>query len=142
MDTPKDICGKFCKQRLQKLVDDKPCPFSLVSSETEQNGEELTIRTVCEGWVETAYKTIIDRISVVTKEGIKIVKEIIKHQKQQQYGDIGLDNDIFKKTIPNFPNIGPYPRVGDVISPWTYTNTVSTLSDNITFNSSTFPNKE
>lgn len=140
MDTPKDICNKYCKQRLQKLVDDKPCLFSLVSSETEMAMGELSVRTVCEGYLETTFKTIIDRISKVTKNGIEIIKEIIKHEKIPVYRSMP-DEQIsgpWKVTNPNIT----YPQVGDVISPWTYTNTIANLCDTITTDSTKFPNKE
>lgn len=121
MDTPKDICTKYCKQRLQKLVDDKACPFNLTASEIEMVGDDIKVHTVCEGYIESAFKTIIDRISIVTKKGIEIIKEVIKHEKQRQYGDnIGIDNDWFKDVKIGNPNLPQYPG-----HPWTYTCTVA-----------------
>ena len=129
MDTPKDICGKYCKQRLQKLVDDKTCPFSLVSSEIEQHGDELTIKTVCEGCVESAYKTIIDRISKVNQNGVIIIKEIIKHEKQRQYADnTGMDNDYFKNVkIGDSPFIYPAQCGSNINIPWVYTTSINSF---------------
>ena len=94
MDTPKDICNKYCKQRLQHIVDDKPCPFHLTKVETEMEGDDLKIHTVCEGTIEHPFNTIIDRISKVTKKGI----EIIKHEKMPTYEN---KKDLYEETYTN-----------------------------------------
>jgi hypothetical protein len=84
-------------------------------------GDDIKVHTVCEGYIESAFKTIIDRISIVTKKGIEIIKEVIKHEKQRQYGDnIGIDNDWFKDVKIGNPNLPQYPG-----HPWTYTCTVA-----------------
>ena len=128
MDSPQDICKKYCKQRLQKLVDDKPCPFHLTSVETEMEGEDLKVHTVCEGTIEYPFNTIIDRISKVTKKGIEIIKEVIKHEKMRQYANpledmkIG-DSPIYPQQPITMPNVPQYPQY-----PWTVTCSVDSTT--------------
>ena len=136
MDSPKDICTKYCKQRLQRLVDDKACPFHLVSVETEMEEGELKVHTVCEGTIEYPFKTIIDRISKVTKTGINILKEKIRHEKQNTYA--GEDWEKIKinespnlpytqPTIPIYPNIIPNAPLSPGY-PWTVTCSVDSTT--------------
>ena len=148
MDTPQDICNKYCKQRLQRLVDDKPCPFQLIECSTEMQGDDLEIKTKCEGFLDGSFKTIIDRVSILTKTGVEIIKEVIKHEKLPTYRDnlfpggmrIG---DTGGGTTPHNPNLPWSPKIGDVTfgqGPWVSTTSINsatfntktdTISDNI-----------
>ena len=128
MDTPKDICNKYCKERIQRLTENKPCPFNLISSEIEEIDSELQIRTVCEGTIEHPFKTVIDRISRVSKTGVKIIKEVIKHVKEMTYGqETTIDNDFFKgikigpTQVPYTPPFLP----GTTQGPWVSTTSIN-----------------
>lgn len=148
MDTPQDICNKYCKQRLQRLVDDKPCPFQLIECSTEMQGDDLEIKTKCEGFLDGTFKTIIDRISKLTKTGVEIIKEVIRHEKLSTYrdnlfpggmriGDTYTDPNVVPIKHPNLPWS---PKIGDVTwgqGPWVYTTSInsatfSTQTDTIT----------
>lgn len=123
MDTPQDICNKYCKHRLQRVVADTPCPFELVKSEVEGDKSCLTIKTICEGYVTTLYKTIIERISKITEKGVEILKEIIKHERVPTV-PIDLEPNNFPTypgiTLPSPPLNPNYPN-----SPWTWSGNTS-----------------
>ena len=133
MDTPKDICTKYCSQRLQRLTEDKPCSFKLVSSSVENKGAAVHVRTVCEGFLETGFKTIIERISKSTKLGVQVLKEIIKHEIVKpefiNFPTPGGGTDMWKQPFP-FPQ-NPMYTSGEAPKTWTMTvsNTTETTNE-------------
>jgi hypothetical protein len=139
MDNPSDICTKYCKQRLQRLTDDKPCPFHLSSVEIEMDGEDTKVHTICIGQVNTVFKTMIDRITRITKKGVEVIKEIIKHE--SVIDEENLTHDVYRRfkknsfpdeVQPYIPQTVPYPAfpppnlppIGPGY-PWTYTTSIA-----------------
>jgi hypothetical protein len=119
METPKQICKKYCKDKLQHVVDDKPCPFSLRESSIEIKDEGVEVHTVCEGGIEPFYNTIIDRIVLVTQKGINVIREIIKHEKLKIEWP-KMDSNTFKVPYKD-PNIGHGGQTPPNSYPWSVT---------------------